>query len=79
MKSSYNQNRAGYVNGTLEVPEERCEEFEDLARRVINGEPYDCIDEVVFQSQCRQGEGVYKACNCYLDGNYYITTYFSYG
>jgi hypothetical protein len=57
------------------VPDDRLEDFEALARRVLAGEPYDCPPDVLYQDNNRHGTGVYKS----FLSDFGSTTYFCYG
>lgn len=70
------QYHPGYAeyNNRYNIPTDRIVEFESLARRVLNGEPENFPDDVVWQANFKQGK-VYKVfysdvCNSY--------TYFCY-
>lgn len=68
---------AGYANGSIkyDIPADRLEEMEALARRVIVGEPYDWPDDVIYQDNVKHGI-VFKRFDSEWLGT---TTYFCYG
>lgn len=66
----------GYANGDTRyaIPTDRVTEFEDLAQRVLSGEPIECPNNVVWQAEFRQGTGTYKT----FRSDFGSTTYFCY-
>lgn len=67
-----------YANysSTYNVPQDRLVYFEDIARRAIKGEPFDCPVNVLYQDNQKHGTGVYKSFYSTLLNS---TTYFCYG
>lgn len=67
----------GYADGgKYNVPGEVLHIFEDLARRVLDGEPLDCPENVIYADTKRHGTGVYKS---FYNAQFGNTTYFCYG
>lgn len=72
-----NQYLPAYANGSSKynIPADRLAEFENLARRVLDGEPYDWPENVIYQDNNRHGTGVYQT----FGSSFGSTTYFCYG
>lgn len=63
-----------YANGTLNIPSDRYDEFIELAKRCLDGEPQGLPDNVIYADTNKHGTGVYKTYKTPFG-----TTYFCYG